>query len=160
MRLRLRRTALKSKYTIGHLYDVTNGRCVYICDVIEDRVRDLNKNGKFDGNEKKVKGETAIPYGIYRITLRQKSPKYSDFRRYPWARKYNGRLPRLLDVPDFYGILMHPGTTADDSAGCLIVGQNKSVGKVINSRATFEKLMDDFLVPCDLRGEPIWIEIV
>lgn len=159
MRLRLERTALKPTYTIGHLYDVTRKK-VYICDVIEDKVRDLNKNGKFDNGEVKVKGETAIPYGVYRIAMGYTSPKYSDFDRYPWAKKYGAKLPRLLCVPSFEGILIHPGTTAKDSWGCLIVGQNKSVGKVINSRATFQKLMDEFLLPCYKRGESITIEIV
>lgn len=53
MKLRLERTAFKSLYTIGHLYDVTDGKRVYICDTIEDKNRDLNHNGKFDNGEKK-----------------------------------------------------------------------------------------------------------
>ena len=48
MKLRLERTALKANYTIGHLYYIAeSGAKLYICDVVEDKVRDLNKNGKF-----------------------------------------------------------------------------------------------------------------
>ena len=160
MRLRLERTAIKKTYTIGHLYDVTNGKKVYICDTIEDKVRDLNHNGIFDGNEKKVPKETAIPYGTYEVTLWVKSPKFSNYEKYPYAKKYKGYLPRLLRVPHFEGILIHCGRTEKSSAGCIIVGYNKVVGAVINSQDAFFKLMDKHLVPAKERGEGIYIEIV
>ena len=146
MRLRLERVAKRSTYTIGHLYDVTGGRRVYLCDTLEDRVRDLSK-------EKKVKGSTAIPAGTYRVVMGYKSPKFSNYTKYPWAKKYGGRLPRLLDVPQFDGILMHPGASAAHTDGCVLVGENKVVGGLVNSRATFERLMDDWLVPCYRRKD-------
>ena len=160
MRLLLERTARKQRYTIGHLYDITDGKREYICDVIEDKVRDTNKNGKFDNGEVKVPKETAIPYGIYVVTLWVRSPKFSDFKKYPYAKKYNGYLPRLLNVPHFDGILIHCGSSEKSSAGCLIVGYNKVVGRVVNSEAAFYKLMDNYLVPAKKRGEGISIEII
>ena len=160
MRLRLERTALKKTYTIGHLYDVTNGKKVYICDTIEDKVRDLNHNGTFDNGEVKIPKETAIPYGTYEITLWVKSPKFSNYEKYPYAKKYKGYLPRLLNVKHFEGILIHCGRTERSSAGCIIVGYNKVVGQVINSQDAFYKLMDGFLMPARNRGEGIYIEIV
>ena len=66
MKLLLKRIALKPTYTIGWLY--IDGQKV--CDTIEDAVRDLNKNGRFDNGEKKVYAATAIPYGTYDITLK------------------------------------------------------------------------------------------
>lgn len=116
MKILLKRIALKEEYTIGHMY--IDGK--YFCDVIEDKVRDKNKDGKFDFGEKKVDGATAIPYGCYVV-------------RVSYSPKFRRMLPMLLDVPYFTGIRIHRGNTAKDSAGCLIVGENKEVGKVINS---------------------------
>jgi hypothetical protein len=123
MKLELKRVALRDTYTIGKLY--IDG--VYFCDTLEDRVRDLNKNGIFDNGEKKVKGETAIPYGLYEVVWAY-SPR---FKRYT---------PRLLNVNSFSGVLIHAGNTAKDSEGCILLGQNKVVGKVINSKMYVDKL--------------------
>ena len=128
MKLTLKRIALRDTYTIGKLY--IDG--VYFCDTVEDRVRDLSK-------ERKIAGETAIPYGTYEVTINQQSPKYSQRTSYAWCKGY---LPRLLDVPSFDGILIHAGNTAKDSAGCIIVGENKIVGQVINSMATLKELVE------------------
>ena len=136
MKLLLKRIAMRETYTIGKLY--VDGK--YFCDTIEDKVRDLN--GVFDGNEKKVYGETAIPYGSYQVIVNH-SPK---FKR---------ELPRLLNVPSFDGILIHRGNTASDSAGCIIVGENKVVGKVINS-TQYELKLTEMLK----REKNVTIEIV
>lgn len=119
----LKRIALRQEYTIGKLY-IDNK---YFCDTLEDTVRDLNKNGKFDNGEVKIKGKTAIPYGTYEVTWAYSS----RFKRYT---------PRLLNVDSFEGILIHSGNTAKDTEGCILVGQNKQVGKVLNSRNTVAKL--------------------
>jgi len=133
MELLLKRTALKDGYTIGHLYLIKDGESRYLCDTLEDKVRDLNKNGKFDNGEKKVYGKTAIPYGAYIVSMAQRSPKYSDYKRYPYAQQFGAYMPRLLNVPCFDGVLIHPGTTADDSLGCILVGKNKIVGRLVDS---------------------------
>lgn len=156
MELRLKRIALRSEYTIGKLY--VDGE--YVCDTIEDTVRDLDKDGKFANGEVKIQGKTAIPYGRYEVTMKVKSPKYSNFTKYSWAKKYDGYLPRLLNVPHFDGILIHAGNTAADTEGCLCVGLNKVVGKVVDSVNTFRKLMDEYLVPAKKRNEQIYIDIV
>jgi hypothetical protein len=126
MKLTLKRIALKDTYTIGKLY--VDG--VYECDTLEDKVRDLNKDGDLDDTgETKVWGETAIPYGTYRIDMMM-SPKFKKI------------LPRLSGVKGFEGILIHPGNTALDTHGCILVGVNNVVGKVTSSIATFDKLME------------------
>lgn len=153
MKLKLIRSYLGPKYTIGHLY--VNG--AYFCDVIEDQDRGLNsKMSKEEIAKKKVKHETAIPYGKYTITMKVVSPKYSTKDKYKFT---GGRMPRLLSVPGFDGILIHPGTTQADSSGCLIVGMNKQVGKVIDSFVTFQKLWNLF-EQANKRNELISIEIV
>lgn len=156
MELRLERIALRSEYTIGKLY--VDGE--YVCDTIEDTVRDLDRDGRFANGEVKIPGKTAIPYGRYEITMKVKSPKYSNFSKYSWAKKYDGYLPRLLNVPHFDGVLIHVGNSALDSEACVLVGENKVVGKVINSVNTFRRLMDDYFVPAKKRNEKIFIEVV
>ena len=116
MELRLRRILLKREYTIGKLY--IDGE--YFCDVLEPPTRDLNKNGIFDNGETKVKNNTAIPFGTYNVII-NRSPR---FKR---------DLPRLLNVPDFDGVLIHRGNTKNDTSGCILVGENKVKGKVVNS---------------------------
>ena len=142
MKLRLERKYFKETYTIGNLY--INGS--FFSNTLEDKNRDVNKNGKFDNDETKVYGETCIPFGTYKIILTM-SPK---FKR---------ELPRLLNVPSFEGVLIHRGNTAKDSAGCILIGENKAVGKVLNSTPYEERLVK-IMKNAISRGEEITIEIV
>lgn len=122
MKLTLKRIALRSTYTIGRLYVDGN----YFCDTLEDTVRDLNKNGKFDNGEKKVYAKTAIPYGTYEI-------------KWTYSPRFKKYTPQLMNVPSFEGIRIHSGNSSTDTEGCLLLGENKKVGMVINSRATINK---------------------
>ena len=142
MKLTLYRKWPKATYCIGLLY--INGE--RFCETLEDRIVDINKNGIFDGNEKKVYGESAIPYGTYKVI-------------YNYSPKFKRNLPRLLNVPHFEGILIHSGNTAKDSAGCILVGKNTEVGKLTNSRATSDKL-NALIEAAQKKGEEITIEIV
>lgn len=140
MELLLYRIARRDTYTIGHLY--IDGK--YFCDTIEDKDRGLSQNMQPSViRATKRKGITAIPTGRYRVTLEVKSPKFS-------AKKYeknygfcDGYLPRLINVPGFDGVLIHIGNTARDTEGCLLVGKNTKVGKVLESRAVFVKLYEE-----------------
>lgn len=142
MKLELERRFLGESYTIGSLS--IDGK--KFCDTLEDKVRDLNKNGVFDGDEKKVYAETAIPYGTYDIVV-------------DYSPKFKRELPRLQNVKHFEGILIHRGNTAEDSAGCILVGENKVKGKVINS-TPYEKELVQILKEAQDRKEPITIKIV
>ena len=155
MKIEIKRIALKDKYTIGHMY--IDGK--FVCDTLEDKVRDLNKNGKFDNGEVKIPNETAIPYGTYNVTMNIQSPKYSNYAKYPYVKKYNAFMPRLKNVPSFEGILIHAGNTADHTSGCILVGENKIKGQVINSQKIWTNLMDKYFWPAKLRGEKITIEM-
>lgn len=126
MKLEVKRIARKPTYTIGKLY--IDGK--YFCDTIEDRDRGLMQSDKLDYIKKvKIANETAVPTGTYKVIINI-SPK---FKR---------NLPRLLDVPGFDGILIHRGNTDKDTSGCIIVGENKVVGKVINSTGYETKLVE------------------
>lgn len=122
MKLTLKRIALRPTYTIGKLYIDD----AYFCDTLEDTVRDTNKSGKFDNGEQKIKGKTAIPYGTYEI-------------KWTYSPRFKKYTPQLMSVPSFEGIRVHAGNTSADTEGCLILGENKQVGKVLNSRATINK---------------------
>lgn len=160
MELRLRRIALRDTYTIGKLEIKKNGQWVYLCDTLEDKVRDENKNGCFDGNEVKIYAQTAIPYGTYQITMNVRSPKYSNYTRYPYARAYQAYMPRLVNVNHFDGILIHPGSNANHSAGCILVGRNTVVGGLTESQAIWRSLMDNYFMPAKKTKEPITIAII
>jgi hypothetical protein len=135
MKLRVERLWKKPAYTVGRLF--VDGK--FFCNTLEDTVRDLS-------NEKKVYGKTAIPYGEYKVI-------------YNWSPKFGRNLPRLLNVPAFEGILIHPGNTADDSAGCILVGRNTEVGRLTESRYTSDKL-NVLIEDAQRGGESITIEIV
>ena len=139
MKLTLKRFHFADTYTIGKLF--INGK--EFCDVLEDVVRDKNKDGDLqDTGEAKVYGKTAIPFGTYKVVLTM-------------SNRFKIVLPLLVDVPEFEGIRIHAGNTSEDTHGCLLVGENKERGKVLNSRATMNKLM-----PILEKGKDITIEIV
>lgn len=139
MKLELKRIAKKDKYTIGHLY-IENK---YFCDTLEDPDRGITSTMNLtEIKSKKIKGDTAIPTGTYKITLDVVSPKYSNFSKYPYVKFCGGKMPRLLNIPGYEGVLIHAGNTQKDTEGCLLVGLNKVVGKVINSQVTWKKLYE------------------
>lgn len=126
MRIELVRIAFKNTYTIGKLY--VDGK--YFSDVLEDVDRGLDSSmSESEILKKKVKGETAIPTGHYVINI-------------TYSPKYKRMMPLLLDVKGFSGIRIHSGNTAKDTEGCLIVGKNKQVGMVLESRDTYQRLFE------------------
>ena len=130
------RIAKRKDYTISHLY-IDGER---FCDVCEDADRGLTSDMSEEEIMKiKINGKTAIPAGNYEVTLGIKSAKFSTKKYeklYGWI---NGYLPRILNVPGFKGVLFHCGNSAEDSSACLILGENKVKGKVINSAETFKR---------------------
>lgn len=142
MEIRINRIARKERYTIGNMYvDDTS-----FCDTLEDTDRGLADTMTIDEIlAKKVKAQTAIPMGKYDVIL-------------TFSPRFKRVLPLLLNVKGFEGIRIHPGNTAEDTEGCLLVGENKEKGKVINSRATFETLMS-ILLSCEKRKEKVTITI-
>jgi hypothetical protein len=135
MEITVKRDFNANTYTIGRMS--IDG--VYFCDTLEDKVRDLQ-------TEVIVRGLTAIPAGRYNVILR-KSPKF------------NRELPRLEGVPDFEGILIHRGNTAKDTSGCILVGENTEIGKVLNS-TPYEKALVILCKIAIARGEEITIEVI
>lgn len=134
MELTVKRRFKGPAYTIGSLF--VDGR--YLCDTLEDRVRDLSR-------EAKIPGQTAIPAGTYGVIV-NRSPKFGR------------ELPRLQNVPDFEGVLIHRGNTAADTAGCILVGENKVKGKVVNS-TPYELSLTRIIQEAIARGEKVTIKV-
>ena len=105
--------------------------------------------------EKKIYGDTAIPYGRYEITMKVQSQKYKDRKQYQFCKGY---LPRLKNVKGYDGVLIHIGNFPKDTYGCILVGKNQVKGGVTNSTVWFEKLYP-ILKDASDRGEKIWITI-
>ena len=172
MELILERIAKRKSYTIGRLYikthpqplperegssypvsqnladklstplpdrEGTGESLLYFCDTLEPTWRDY-KNGAY-----KVKGRSAIPEGRYAVVISY-SPKFKQW------------LPILLGVPKFEGIRIHAGNTTADTEGCILVGKNREVGKVLESRIWLHRLKQK-IVEAKGRGEAVWITI-
>jgi len=147
MELILKRIAKRKTYTIGRLYIrqqvmdeyLPGTEDQYFCDTLEPTWRDY-KNGAY-----KVKGRSAIPEGRYAVVI-------------SWSPKLRQWLPILLGVPKFEGIRIHAGNTAKDTEGCILVGQNREVGKVLDSRKWLYELKQKIVEAKD-RGEAVWITI-
>jgi hypothetical protein len=105
------------------------------CYTIEDQVRDV-----------KIPGHTAIPAGRYRVVLTQ-SPRFKKV------------LPELLEVPGFKGVRIHSGNTAEDTEGCIIVGQRQGKAGVFESRQAMLELMAALDSAVEV-GEQIWITVL
>jgi len=151
MELILKRIAKRKTYTIGRLYIreqvmdeyLPGYEDRYFCDTLEPTWRDY-EHGAY-----KVKGRSAIPEGRYAVVI-------------SWSPKFKQWLPILLGGPDFnrkwQGIRIHAGNTAKDTEGCILVGQNREVGKVLDSRKWLYELKQKIVEAKD-RGEPVWITV-
>lgn len=155
MQVKLKRRFKGPIYTIGSLF-INNS---YFCDTIEDKDRGLKSSDNIISIQKnKVPAKTAIPTGIYSVDMNIVSPRFSTVSFYK-NNANGGRLPRLTNVKGFEGVLIHCGNTEKDTEGCIIVGENRVKGQVINSQATFKKLYP-LLLNANKKGEPITIEII
>ena len=171
MELILKRIAKRKTYTIGRLYttypqplpkrdggNYSQGQTTaaevstplparegageglsYFCDTLEPTWRDY-EHGAY-----KVKGRSAIPEGRYAVVISY-SPKFKQW------------LPILLGVPKFEGIRIHAGNTAKDTEGCILVGVNREVGEVLESRKWLYALKQKIVEAKD-RGEAVWITV-
>lgn len=133
MEILIKRKIKKNNYTIGDLF--IDGQ--WFCNTLEDADRGLLQTDSiYDIQEVKniFPERTAIPKGQYKMSINVISPKYSTIKKF---KSIGGKMPRLLDVPGFTGVLIHTGNTAKDSQGCILVGLHKEGGTIINSTATF-----------------------
>lgn len=141
VQLELKRKYCKDTYTIGKLY--INGE--YFCDTLEDTDRQLDSNmSTEDIKNIKIKGSTAIPTGTYEVQV-------------TYSPKFKRMMPILLDVPGYSGIRIHSGNTHKDTEGCILVGKNKAVGKVLDSKITYNALFELLTKYC--KDSKVYIKI-
>ena len=140
--IELKRHLLSDTATLGDVY--VDG--VFVCHSLEDVVRLDDPSTPQDEGEK-VWGKTAIPAGVYRVIINM-SPKFKKL------------LPRLLDVPGFDGILIHKGNTAEDTHGCILVGDAfaKDTLKGGSSTPAFDRLFK-LIRDARLSGDEVSITI-
>ncbi len=124
MKIEVRRDTFMLDCTIGKMF--IDGQ--YVCDTLEDKVR----------IGEKIYGLTAIPTGEYKVRMDVVSPKFKDRT---WAKPFGGKLPRLVDVPNFDGVLIHVGNTALDTLGCILVGTRTGKSRLAYSSVAFNKVM-------------------
>ena len=111
MKLEVLRFSSQKDSTNGILFNVTEGR-EFLCYTLEDEYRD-----------KKIKGETRIPSGTYKITLRTVGGFHGRYEK-KYGEMHKGML-WVRDVPNFEYILIHTGNTDEHTAGCLLVGDTQ-----------------------------------
>lgn len=137
MELLLVREIFASQYTHGRLF-VDN---VFECYTLEDTDRHLE-----DERNKKVYGKTAIPIGDYKVTINKSA-------------RFGTMMPLLHNVPQFTGIRIHSGNTAENTEGCILVGQTRGNSTILSSRNAFARLFTK-MVEAQRRGEDISIKIM
>ena len=168
MELVLKRIAKRKEYTIGRMYIQTppnlpclgeekgsppkqEGAGEVFCDTLEPpclewkTAMSMETLMKMPEKCERLK-PFAIPEGRYAAVISY-SPKFKQW------------LPILLGVPMFKGIRIHAGNTAEDTAGCILVGENKEKGKVLNSRFWLNRLKEK-IVEAKEKGEPVWLSII
>ena len=157
MELRLARKYRCSNYRIDKLY-INNE---YFSDALEDPDRSLTDSMSLEEIQKvKIKGNTCIPYGTYNITLDVHSPKFGNKSYYKEV--CNGKVPRLLNVKGFDGILIHVGDGPNGhrlTEGCVLIGRNTIKGGLTEGKKYFQLLYNQML-EAKKRGEKIKITIV
>ena len=157
MELKLIRKYRCSNYCIDKLYTNNN----YFSDALEDPDRGLTDTMNLEEIKKiKIKGNTCIPYGTYNITLDVYSPKFGNKSYYKEV--CNGKVPRLLNVKGFDGILIHVGDGPNGhrlTEGCVLIGRNTIKGGLTEGKKYFQLLYNQML-EAKKRGEKIKITIV
>ena len=147
MELILKRIAKRKGYTIGKLYlcneskpPLTGGGlegAALLCDTLEPPCIEMKTDRSIEEvlNDKawlKSIKPCAIPEGEYKVSM-------------TYSPKYKTQLPLITGDSRFnslwQGIRIHAGNTAEDTQGCILVGQNKIVGMLINSRLALAKVL-------------------
>tara|TARA_B110000495_G_scaffold189029_1_gene189757 strand:- start:392 stop:856 length:465 start_codon:yes stop_codon:yes gene_type:complete len=151
MKLKVLRFSSQKDSTNGLLFDVTDG-INFLCYTLEDEQRDI-----------KVKAETRIPSGVYKILFRKEGGFHEKYTgRY--GSMHKGML-HVQDVPGFKWILIHTGNTDEHTAGCLILGDSQennitTENGFIGKSTTSYKRVYPMIAKALEKGEEVFIEYI
>jgi len=129
MKLKVLRFSSQEDSTSGLLFEDTDLGLKFLCYTLEDERRAL-----------KVKGETRVPAGTYKLALRKEGGFHKRYKG-KYGAWHRGML-HVTEVPGFEWILIHTGNTDEHTAGCLLVGDSQEnnivikdgfVGKSVNA---------------------------
>ena len=138
---------MSSTSTLGMLF--IDGH--FACYTLEDVVR-----------EEKIPGETCIPAGVYRISLKKEGGENHRYsQKFPMI--HRGML-QLNDVSNFKDIQIHVGNTKKAKDACILLGDgsnNNQVeeGFVSSSSKAYQRVYSVIAYAIE-QGEDVWIEII
>ncbi len=135
MILTLVRFQSDSQLTLGKLY--IDG--IFQCFTLEDEFR-----------VPKVRGETRIPAGSYRLELTY-SPKFTP--------SYKHDLILVKDVPGFSGIRIHKGNFENETDGCILVGTTIFKNSLTGSGKAYNALYPILSQEIN-SGRPVWLAVI
>jgi len=118
MKLKVLRFSSQSDSTNGLLFDDSDGDMKFLCYTLEDEYR-----------SEKVRGETRVPAGVYKLELRTEGGFHARYTK-KYGSMHKGML-HVTKVPGFEWILIHTGNTDEHTAGCLLVGDSQENNALI-----------------------------
>ena len=148
MEITVERKWKRDGYTIGTLSidGKRFGDGKHYCCTLEDTDRGLDSKMSTDKILSIKKPHiTAIPTGRYEVTL-------------TYSPHFHRTLPLLNNVPGYSGVRIHPGNTAADTDGCILVGENTAKGRVNKSQYWFTLVMMEITRTID-KGGKVYITI-
>ena len=138
----LKREQFPSKYTVGTMY--VEGK--KFGKTLERPNRDLNHKNGFDNGEKKVYGDTCIPFGHYKLTV-------------TYSPKFKRDLVLVNNVPEFSGVRIHRGNYVKDTIGCILVAERFSNGALYNS-TPYETWITNYVKKEIQSGNEVWMDVI
>lgn len=116
---------------------------IWECFTLEDPVREGSK----------ISGNTAIPEGRYEVVIDE-------------SVRFKRLMPHILNVPGFTGIRIHILNTAEETEGCIGIGQRRVINKILDSKKAFDRFFPKleeglrqgkvFITVCHKQESELW----